>query len=152
MSLEVNMESVEGLRDFLGDIKENLVDRDILEAMAAEAKRRVLERTGGGTDVHGAAFKPYSKAYRKLREKKGLSGTRVDLKSTGEMLGDIVTGARPARGEATVSFSKGNSARKAGFHHEGRVRREFFGLDAAGREAIREMLEEHVGEVIKDAH
>lgn len=152
MSLYVRMEGIDKLGDFLVNVKENIVNRKVLDSMAEEAKRRLLERTAAGRDMHGAPFKPYSKQYRKAREKIGLSGARVDLKSTGEMLGGISTGSNPDRGLSTVSFNDGKSAVKAISHHEGRARREFFGLDASGQEYIERMLEEHIGEVIKDAH
>mgnify|MGYP001615630862 FL=1 len=152
MSLYVRMEGIDKLGDFFVNVKENLVNRKTLDSMAEAAKRLVFERTAAARDVHGAPFKPYSKQYRKAREKRGLSGARVDLKSTGEMLGDISTGSNPDRGLSTVSFNDGKSAFKAISHHEGRARREFFGLDASGQEDIERMLEEHVSEVIKDAH
>jgi len=152
MSLEARMDGIDKLRDFIEDVKKNLVNRKVLESMAADAKERVLERTAAGKDVHGAPFKPYSKPYRKAREKRGLSGKRVDLKSTGEMLGDISIESSPDRGLSTVYFNDGKSALKAYSHHEGSAGREFFGLDRAGREAVERMLEEHIGEVIKGAY
>lgn len=152
MSLEVRMEGLDKLGGFIENVRENIVNRKILDSMADDAERRVLEKTAAGKDIHGAPFKPYSKQYRKAREKSGLSGARVDLKSTGEMLGDISIGAFLDRGLSTVSFNDGKSALKALFHHEGMAGREFFGLDASGQEAVKRMLEEHIGEVINNAH
>lgn len=150
--IEVGVEGLGQLRAFLGEIRDNLVNSETLDAMAEAARRGVLERTGAGRDVHGAPFKPYSKAYGKARQKRGLSGRRVDLKRTGKMLGDIVAGASGEKGQAAVSFSHGESALKAGFHQRGKVVRDFFGVDAAGRDEIAKTLEEHIGEVIRDAY
>ena len=152
MSLEVYMSGLDKLGDFIESVRENLVNRKVLDSMAAEAKRLLLDRTAAGKDIQGAPFKPYSKPYRKAREKRGLSATRVDLKRTGEMLGDISTESSLDKGFSTVSFNNRKSALKAFFHHEEESKREFFGLDAAGHDAVKMMLEEHIDEVINNAH
>ena len=139
------------LGDFIESVRENLVNRKVLDSMAAEAKRLLLDRTASGKDIQGAPFKPYSKPYRKAREKRALSATRGDLKRNGERLGDISTESSPGRGFSTVSFNNRKSALKAFFHNEGMSKREFFGLDAAGHDAVKKMLEEHIGEVINNA-
>ncbi|MFQ5737115.1 MAG: hypothetical protein ACE5GY_09705 [Thermodesulfobacteriota bacterium] len=155
MTLNVNVEGLEGLKGLLAEIRNDLISGEILERMAMEAKDRVLERTSTGKDFENKAFAPYSKAYGKAREKRGLPGTTVDLRFTGEMLDDLTTSTDPAKGESTVFFKDGKSARKALSHDgpgAGGVRRRFLGLSSADRHAIREMLEEHIGEVIKDAY
>jgi len=152
MSIEVAIDGVDSLNDFFGGIKDNLVNGKVLGRMADEASSRVLERTRSGKDVHGALFKPYSKSYQKARKKKGLQVRRVDLESTGEMLGDISATVYAADNMSTVSFNDSKNVLKAGFNQQGQAKREFFGLDEAGKEVVGRMLEEHIDEVIKDAY
>jgi len=145
------MSGLDKLGDFIESVRENLVNRKVLDSMAAEAKRLLLDRTAAGKDIQGAPFKPYSKPYRKAREKRGLSATRVDLKRTGEMLGDIYAGSHPERGLSTVSFKDAGSAQKASFHNEAKGGREFFGLGEKEREAVASIIEDHIDEVINNA-
>ena len=100
---------------------------DVFEQAVSDEATRIVLRTQAGKDVDGAAFAPYSKAYAKVRQKKGRKTSPVDLLFTGKMLAAIQTRIRRfAQGvEATIYFSNPQEAAKAAGNQR---LRPFFGL------------------------
>lgn len=156
MSFDLRVEGLEDIMDSFERIRKGLVSPEMLGRMAGHAKEAVVARTLSGKDVANAPFKPYSKKYGKTREKRGVNGTVVDLRFTGEMLGDISARQGPLRNESMVFFSSKKSAEKARCHQAGAgrngVRRRFFGLNTAEKQGVEQILEEHINGIIKDAY
>lgn len=92
----------------------------------------ISTRTDEGVGPEGSAFEPYSDAYKKVREKKGRPPARVDLRSTGEMLGDLDVEVNAAEKTSGIFFKSEESVRKARLHQvsgvgKDKVRRRFLG-------------------------
>ena len=100
---------------------------DVFEQAVSDEATRIVQRTQSGKDVNDQAFAPYSKAYAKVRQKKGRKTSPVDLLFTGKMLAAIQTRIRRfAQGiEATIYFSSPQEAAKAAGNQR---LRPFFGL------------------------
>lgn len=99
-------------------------------------------RTRSGVDVRGSAFKPYSPAYAKRRQKAG-RGTTPDLTFTGAMLGSIKSEVKetPEGIEGSIFFSSPNEQKKV----EGNSRyREFFGLSEEQKTRIENIVNNEI--------
>ncbi len=156
MSFDLRVEGLEDIMDSFEKIRKGLLSPEMLGRMAGHAKEAVVARTLSGKDVANAPFKPYSMKYGKTRENRRVNGTAVDLRLTGEMLGDISVRQGPSKNESIVFIISKKSAEKAGRHQTGfgrnGVRRRFFGLNTAEKQEIEDILEEHINGIIKDAH
>lgn len=120
------------------------------------ANRRIRTRTESGKDINGAAFAPLSESHAKARTKAGV-GTRSNLTLSGAMLNDmqvtkvtsrmatisfVTQDNTPGRGGTLIQRSRQTGANlKARMHNgDGRVQREFFGLNDEDERAITEAV------------
>lgn len=62
-----------------------LTSREVMREVGLLARQRIYERTTGGQDMHGQAFKPYSQSYQTAKARE-LGSTGVNLQVSGAML------------------------------------------------------------------
>jgi hypothetical protein len=65
--------------------------RNVPKAAAEGAANYIREQADAGQDVKGKKFEPYSDAYKKFRQKNGLSTDPPNLRVTGHLLDRRVT-------------------------------------------------------------
>jgi hypothetical protein len=107
---------------------------------AAQAVSNNIKRNASkGVGLNRSAFKPYTPAYAKLRQKKGRSISPVDLNFTGQMFASMNASKFNAT-TARVAFSGLAQARKAFFNNQ---RRPFFGIDRNYRDTIGRVFRRH---------
>ena len=63
-----------------------LTDKALMREIGLLAIEQIRTRTRQGTDMHGAAFQPYSPEYAKAKAKAGLDGGTVNLTVSGDLL------------------------------------------------------------------
>jgi hypothetical protein len=122
---------LEGLtRWFLGF--EGMAAEEFHVAAATYIKAQILRRTAEGIDVNERKFRAYSKAWAKVRRKKGLKTRPVDLFFTGSMLSAM---AWKANKEQAVLFFRPSSDKKGAWNptkayqnQHGKVKRRFFAM------------------------
>ena len=158
MSLPVKIDGeIKGskdLTDALKKITRGLVTGDLLKELSSSARETILERTAAGRDYRGERFRPYSKGWKAERAKRGKSTQTVDLNFEGKMLEDIRAGVDVMGGEARVYFASPASEGKKAFYHNvsgaggSKVKREFFGLGEADRDALVKIVGDHIEEVL----
>jgi len=141
------------LGSYIKRIKRDLVTRGLIEDLAIEAKKRILQRTSEGKDFRGMSFKPYSQRWRKERSARGRKTSRVDLEFEGRMLAELETKTDQGSATARVYFSNDSEAAKARYHSitgagKSGARREFFALGEVDKRALEKMVEDHIKGVL----
>jgi len=144
---------------------ERVVERgEIIGAIAEEARGAIQKRTRKGEDVEGAAFAPYSEAWRAKRKAAGLQTGRVDLSFSGAML--LLLSKRiisPRIAELFVPHAPGpddrtpRSAVAHGHQHghqhgiAGRLpRRTWLGIGVALRAKLEKLASNMLGDAIRE--
>jgi hypothetical protein len=79
---------------------------------------RIRERTAQGLDVNGAPFTPYTKAYAKVRTKKGRNVTPVDLLMSGRLMDSLQVEVR-SETEFAITVQDADAAIYGRAHNEG---------------------------------
>lgn len=139
------------IRDYFKRLKGAVIDEGALIRAAEMVKEGILKRTGSGLDAAGRPFKPYTKAYKKRREKAGRQTDAVDLEFTGRMLKDVVCVVRGAQAEVTFSASE-SRVKAAGAEgiagRRNRTKREFFALSSSDKDAVAGLFSEQIDRVL----
>jgi hypothetical protein len=156
MSLSIDIKGAGEVRAALERMKRGLLTPELINGLADEAKRMVLERTSLGFDHEGRRFRPYSKAYGEERRKKGRGADRVDLRMEGHMLGDIRTRVDTSKMKGFVHFQRAVERKKALYHNEAgvgkkRVKREFFRLSRENLSKLDKIIDGHIEKVLNRA-
>lgn len=151
MRFSAEMSGAADIRGYFERIKESVGDEDALKRAAGLVKESVLKRTASGIDAAGRPFKPYTKTYKKRREKAGKQADTVDLEFTGRMLKDVVSKVSGAQIE--ITFSTPESMVKASgveglSNRRGGTKREFFALSSNDKEAVAGIFSEHIDRVL----
>lgn len=98
---------VEVTRSF-GSLEDlQVVTAEDMREIGLLAREQILRRTLRGTDVHGAAFQPYSEGYAKAKDK-ALGTTAVNLQVSGGMLNDLTIVAvdvQPEKASVTLGWT-----------------------------------------------
>ncbi len=155
MNLSADIEGLDRFKAYMEGFRAALLDDTALLDIAGEARDRVLVRTDAGKDIYGAEFTPYSGNYRKMKEKRGIDGSVVDLKLTGRMLSDISLSAEG--GEAAIFLNSAQSEAKAVYHNgeetgDNMPQRAFFGLSDEDKDYIEGLFNEYAGRIIKETN
>jgi len=115
------------------------IDIDKATALAAtKVKENILRRTAKGVDYKGKKFRPYSKAYKKLREARGRQTKTVDLQFERHMLNSM-TVVKKGGGVSHITFSRAEERKKAIHIHEVGGR-EFFGVSVDDKADARKVF------------
>ncbi|MBI5588326.1 MAG: hypothetical protein HY889_08185 [Deltaproteobacteria bacterium] len=93
--------------------------------------------------------------YKKVREKKGKSADRVDLRSSGRMLDDIKAEVSVGENRSEMFFNAIESFDKAYRHQvsgvgKNKVVRKFFGLTEEEKSGLTGIFSAHVERVLKE--
>lgn len=81
-----------------------LVSEEDMREIGLLAREAIVRRTMSGTDVHGAAFKPYSDGYAETK-RQALGTDAVNLQVSGGMLNDLtVVDAKADEDTASVTL------------------------------------------------
>ncbi|MBI5826705.1 MAG: hypothetical protein HZB84_09710 [Deltaproteobacteria bacterium] len=155
MSLSADIEGIDQFKASMEGFRAALFDGTALLNIASQARDRVIVRTGAGKDIYNADFTPYSKRYRKMKEDRGIDGSVVDLKLTGQMLSDISLSSEG--GEAAIFFNSAESEAKAAYHNgeeadNSMPQRAFFGLSGEDKDYIEGLFNEYADRVVKEAN
>ena len=89
----------------------------------------IRTKTKKGIDVNDVPFQPYTRAYRKRLEKEGRP-LRVDLRYSGDMMGDLTT-KKTGKHKVSLGFARASERDKAMFNQvmRGDKNRVFFGFN-----------------------
>lgn len=79
--------------------------RNVPKAAAEGAANYIREQAEAGKDVKGQTFEPYSDAYKKFRERNGLTTSPPNLRVTGHLLDRRVTKSSDKRSSLFPSTS-----------------------------------------------
>lgn len=85
-----------------------LVTVEDMRQIGLLAREQILRRTARGTDVHGAAFEPYSEGYAK-QKRQALGTSAVNLQVSGNMLNDLTivdAQAEDEKASVTLGWTK----------------------------------------------
>ena len=85
----VRITGIKHLQKKVNKLKKTPFIRPMLGEIGMFSMHSIKKRTLSGEDVHGIAFKPYSKAYSLIRKKKGFPVRPVDLTRTGSMMSSM---------------------------------------------------------------
>jgi len=127
------------LQDFLDN-----GDQQLMDEIGHYAVTKLLLRTSQGKDKKGNTFKPYSKGYKKIRDKKGLPTAKVDLFFSGKMLGSLTY--KTEEKETKLYFTDREQSMKALFNNR---KREFFGISDIEQAEIQKMVAAHLKKLIE---
>jgi len=119
-------------------------DQQLMDEIGHYAVTKLLLRTSQGKDKKGNTFKPYSKAYKKIRDKKGLPTAKVDLFFSGKMLGSLTY--KTEEKETKLYFTDREQSLKALFNNR---KREFFGISDIEQAEIQKMVALHLKKLIE---
>jgi len=111
----------------------------------------ILNRTRRGVDAEGRFFQPYTPKYRMFREETGHQGSPVNLFYTGSMLSAMTFKSSKTKAEiffinTSSKDSKITNPQKAFYNQQSR---NFFAISLAERDEIREMVEDHIHNVLQ---
>lgn len=155
MSLMAGVDGVAGLKERLDAVKGVLITGDSLGRVSDAGVEMVLKRTGEGRGFAGDEFERYSAEYKKVRERKGRSADRVDLRSSGRMLDDIKAEVSVVEKRSEIFFGATESLDKAYRHQvsgvgKDKVVRKFFGLTEEDKSGLAGIFSAHVDSVLKE--
>lgn len=154
--MKINSEIVgdKKLTNKLDSIAENLLTREVMFRVTADASTFLKDRTLDGKDKNEKEFQKYSDTYLAFKKERGARffKGRVNLFDQGDMLGAMQPFVRTSKA-AEILFTRTTEALKASGHHKGNPRRglpqrEFFALGRKGRERATEKLRQHIGELV----
>ena len=144
------------MSDNLGErlrmLQEEIAAEVILSGVALLARQIIEERTLAGRYLEGGG-KPYSKAYARKRQKRGLQTARVDLQFSGAAWGSFDHALDVRQAEISLGFNRDELARIMSYHDEkgagkNRVVRAFMGLTDQEQEKVAEYILEKAGKRI----
>lgn len=138
----------------LGNINRNLLTREIMGKMAANAVTVIKDRTIEGKDFKGKDFKGYTSKYLSFKKERGtefFSGG-VNLFDGGDMFSAMQHIIRTSK-TSEIIFTRSSEALKASGHHNGSPKnglpkREFFALGKEGRDEAVKLLNKHLRQVL----
>lgn len=125
------MNILQRLSDFLRD-----GDAETMGDIGHYAVNQILLRTSQGKDYKNNSFTPYSKSYKKTRQKAGLPTAKVDLFFTGKMLGSLSYRGETSK-DIKLFFADREQSMKALFNNR---KREFFNINDAELIEIRMII------------
>jgi hypothetical protein len=107
----------------------------------------IQSKTGSGFDINDKKFNPYSLIYKKFKQSRGLSGTLVNLRLTGNMLDNL---KQQTSGNICKIFIQGGfNNQKANRNQQGKKPRVFFGISTQAQQTIHDILEKRLQELLK---
>jgi len=144
---------IEGLNRLLARFDRasgGLVDEELMGEIGTFLVYSILDRTSKGEDVEGKPFEPYSPKYKLFREKSGRRTDIVNLFFHGSMLSSLTHEAFRNRVELFFMNTSGKDSNvsnpeKAFFLNKDR---EFFAVSREEEETIREMIQNHIREIM----
>ena len=149
---------IEGLNRLLARFDRasgGLIDKELMGEIGIFLVYSILDRTSKGEDVEGKPFEPYSPKYKLFREKSGRVTNIVNLFFHGSMLSSLTHEAFRNRVELFFMNTSGktpsgkssnvSNPEKAFFLNKNR---EFFAVSRDEEETIREMIQNHVREIM----
>ena len=144
---------IEGLNRLLARFDRasgGLVDEELMGEIGTFLVYSILDRTSKGEDVEGEPFEPYSPKYKLFREKSGRRTDIVNLFFHGSMLSSLTHEAFRNRVELFFMNTSGKDSNvsnpeKAFFLNKDR---EFFAVSREEEETIREMIQNHIREIM----
>ena len=144
---------IEGLNRLLARFDRasgGLIDKELMGEIGIFLVYSILDRTSKGEDVEGKPFEPYSPKYKLFREKSGRVTNIVNLFFHGSMLSSLTHEAFRNRVELFFMNTSGKDSNvsnpeKAFFLNKDR---EFFAVSREEEETIREMIQNHIREIM----
>ena len=154
IKLETEIVGDRKLHAKLGKVNRNLLTREIMGKMAANAVTVIKDRTLEGKDFKGKDFKGYTSKYLSFKKERGtdfFSGG-VNLFDGGDMFSAMQHAIRTSK-TAEIIFTRSSEALKASGHHNGSPKnglpkREFFALGKEGRDSAIKLLNKHLVKVL----
>jgi hypothetical protein len=138
----------------LGKINRNLLTREIMGEITADAVTHIKDRTLEGKDKNNRPFIGYSDKYLEFKKKRGakfFSG-KVNLFDGGDMFSSMQHQVRTSD-TAEIIFTRSPQALKASGHHNGSAKtglpkRQFFSLGREGDKRAVKLLNKHLVKVL----
>jgi len=106
----------------------------------------IQQRTAAGIDYLKNTFSPYTEAYKKWKQRKGLYTGKVNLKVSGHMLGSLVSKPEPKQVE--ITFSNTKAMETAYYNEEGRKPRVFVSIPPDVEKQIDKMIDKRIDELL----
>lgn len=113
-------------------------DKAFFQRVAITEIREIHKRTLQGTDADETAFKPYSKAYAKVRAKAGRT-SQVNLTFSGRMLASMARAIKLRKNGATIYLAGSSGFKAWNLEEKGR---EFFAISDKRGKAIYDKVRE----------
>lgn len=153
MKISASVGSVGRLKAAISEIKNSMMNQQVMESLSNGLKDRIIERAYLGVDAAGEGFAPYTAQYARRRERQGLRADIVTLRNTGSMLDSITAAVYP---EAGVSFNSAQEAQKMVYLQQtgvgkARIKRRFFNVNDTDTAWARELMSGHADKAIKAA-
>lgn len=146
--VEIRSEGIDQALNMLGSLgKFFRGDRQLISEILSYQNFKIKDRTQKGKDSEGDYFKPYSRSYKKFREKTGRQTRRVDLNFSGRMLAGMVNRTVSGR-EGHIYFASPEDAKKAAYNQK---TRNFFSVSKEEQEEITDMVANHIDELLIQA-